>query len=86
MSGMSESAESTSGAANPNKAHIAWFCDWIRQGAERTAEMLTPPESASRHFREARIEFLRGVRDLIDRRIDRLSRNDSNKGTRVVVE
>ncbi|HEX4168160.1 MAG TPA: hypothetical protein VHZ55_22055 [Bryobacteraceae bacterium] len=82
---MEATAGSESASGNANKAHVDWFCDWIREGAERTAEMFTPPESAGRHFREARIEFLRGIRDLIDHRIDRLSRA-GNKGTRVVVE
>jgi hypothetical protein len=69
-----------------NKAHIDRFCDWIRQGAERASEVFTPPASAGNHFRQARLEFLRGMRDLIDHKIDRLSRNESAKGTRVVVE
>ncbi len=69
-----------------NKAHVDWFCDWVRQGAEHAADFLTPPESAGKHFRESRIEFLRGIRDLIDHRIDRLSRTGGKKGTRVVVE
>ncbi len=70
---MSEAHQPGTGS-QANKAHIDWFCDWIREGAERTAEMFTPPPSAGRHFREAHLEFLRGVRDLIDHRIDRLSR------------
>ncbi len=73
-------------ASDTGKANRDWFCDWVRQGAERASAMMSPPESAGKHFREARIEFLRGVRELIDHRIDRLSRTGSNKGTRVVVE
>jgi hypothetical protein len=75
---MSEAQQPGSGS-QANKAHIDWFCDWVREGAERTAEMFTLPPSASKHFREARLEFLRGVRELIDRRIDRLSRTQSAK-------
>jgi hypothetical protein len=37
------------------------------------------------HFRNSRIEFLKGVRSLIDERISHLSR-DEVKGTRVTVE
>lgn len=37
------------------------------------------------HFRNSRIEFLKGIRSLIDDRIDRLSK-DEPKGTHVVVE
>ncbi len=62
------------------------LCGTIRRGLEEAAEMLFPPESASNHFREARIEFLRGIRDIVDHRIDRISRTKSTSGTRIVVE
>ena len=61
------------------------FCDWVRAGMHRVADSVTPPEAASGHFREARIEMLRGVRALIDHRIDRLSRR-KDRGATVVVE
>ncbi len=73
------------GSASASRAHIDSFCDWVREGAERASDILKPPEAAGKHFREARIEFWRGIRELIDHRIDRLSRT-GNKGTRVVVE
>ncbi len=38
------------------------------------------------HFRTSRVEFLKGVRSLIDDRIEHLSRNEGGKGTRVTVE
>jgi hypothetical protein len=37
------------------------------------------------HFRQARIEFLKGIRELVDHRIQKLSRTDV-KGTKVTVE
>ncbi len=37
------------------------------------------------HFRAARVEFLKGMRSLIDDRIERLQRHEE-KGTRVTVE
>ncbi len=37
------------------------------------------------HFRNSRIEFLKGIRSLLDDRIEHLSRHES-KGTRVTVE
>jgi hypothetical protein len=37
------------------------------------------------HFRNSRIEFLKGIRSLIDDRIAQLSRDEA-KGTRVTVE
>jgi hypothetical protein len=43
------------------------------------------PEASRGHFKNARIEFLRGVRGLIDDRIERLSKEE-RKGAHVVVE
>lgn len=43
-------------------------------------------DATGNHFRNSRIEFLKGIRSLIDDRIDRLSRHEEAKGTRVVVE
>lgn len=62
------------------------LCGAIRRGLEEAAEMLAPPETACNHFREARIEFLRGIRDVIDHRIERISRTKPATGTRIVVE
>ncbi len=44
------------------------------------------PESAMRHFRNARIELLKGFRELIDQRIQELSSFEEKKGTKVAVE
>lgn len=38
------------------------------------------------HFRNSRIEFLKGLRSLIDDRIEKLSRRAEPKGTTVPVE
>jgi hypothetical protein len=43
------------------------------------------PQDTSEHFRNARIEFLKGVRTLIDHQIVRLS-HEQAKGTHVTVE
>ncbi|HZT37041.1 MAG TPA: hypothetical protein VFA28_04030 [Bryobacteraceae bacterium] len=43
-----------------------------------------PPE-VRQHFRNARIEVLKGVREMIDQRIDRLSRTGQH-GTNIAVE
>ena len=42
-------------------------------------------DATNDHFRKSRVEFLKGVRSLIDDRIGRLEK-DEVKGTRVVVE
>jgi len=42
-------------------------------------------DATNDHFRNSRVEFLKGVRSLIDDRIAHLSKNES-KGTHVTVE
>lgn len=51
-------------------------------------QMMLPPEAASEHFRNAGIEFLKGFRELIDQRIDSLSRKPATeaRGTKLDVE
>ena len=43
-------------------------------------------EATRDHFRNSRIEFLKGIRSLIDDRIAHLSRTEEAKGTHVPVE
>ena len=51
----------------------------------RFARSFGPPESVQQHFRQARIEVLKGIREMIDLKIERLSRTD-RRGTKVTVE
>jgi hypothetical protein len=43
------------------------------------------PEPTHEHFRNARVEVLKGIRSLLDARIERLSQQPP-KGTKVTVE
>ena len=43
------------------------------------------PAGTREHFRNARIEVLKGMRSMLDARIDHLSQHDA-KGTKVTVE
>jgi hypothetical protein len=43
------------------------------------------PENTRAHFHNARIEVLKGMRSLLDARIERLSQHEK-KGTKVTVE
>ncbi len=61
------------------------LCGNIRKAFQEAADAFLPPESAAKHFRQARVEVWRGIRELVDLRIEHLSR-DQSKGTRVVVE
>jgi hypothetical protein len=69
----------------PTAAPIDAVCDSIREGLHQIADFFTPPQSAIEHFRESRIEMLRGFRDILDHRIERLSRRRT-QGTRVTVD
>ncbi|MBV9267893.1 MAG: hypothetical protein JO061_17120 [Acidobacteriaceae bacterium] len=80
---MSETAQGTQGSAG--NAHIDSICDFVRETLESMSDVITPPEQACQHFRESRLEFLRGVRAIVDHRIDRLSRKNQS-GERVNVE
>lgn len=45
-----------------------------------------PPEGAKHHFDQARVEFLKGIRAMIDARIESLTPKTEPKGTKVTVE
>ena len=57
-----------------------FFCGVARPFLERMWS-----EATRDHFRASRVEFLKGVRSLIDQRIEHLS-HDQPKGTHVTVE
>jgi hypothetical protein len=46
---------------------------------------LEPPNDVSEHFRNARVEMLKGVRQMIDNRIERLERKEA-RGQKINVE
>jgi len=46
---------------------------------------LGPPEGARQHFDQARVEFLKGLRAVIDARIEQISRQPE-RGEKVPVE
>jgi hypothetical protein len=41
---------------------------------------------ATEHFKNSRIEFLKGLRSLLDSRIEKLQRNEQRSGTSVPVD
>lgn len=61
------------------------LCGSIGKAFRMAADAFGPPEAARQHFRDARKEVLLGIRDIIDARIEHLSRQ-SKKGARIVVE
>jgi len=46
---------------------------------------LGPPEEARRHFQTARVEFLKGLRALLDARIEQVSKSKA-RGEKIDVE
>ncbi len=59
----------------------------IADGVKQAVREMGPSEPVRKHFRNARVEVLKGIRAIIDSRIDHLSRDpQSTKGTVVVVE
>lgn len=47
---------------------------------------LLPPEAANEHFRNARVEFLKGLREVIDQRIKEHSAPHQSHGTKLSVD
>ena len=44
------------------------------------------PPNAGEHFRQARIEILKGIRSLLDNRIEALAQKTHKSGTHITVE
>lgn len=62
-------------------------CICMGAGPQLTAMAKTlGPHAALEHFRNSRIEFLKGLRSLLDARIDKLSHHEATKGASVPVE
>jgi hypothetical protein len=59
--------------------------DQIRSEIRNLFHGLEPSEEVVQHFRNSRIEFLKGIRQIIDNRIERVSRA-GDRGTKVTVE
>jgi hypothetical protein len=57
------------------------------KGFEKVAQSFAPPSAACDHFRNSRVEFLKGMRVMIDHQIENLSKGAQPRGgTRVTVE
>lgn len=49
------------------------ICDRIIDAFKEAANAFIPPETARKHFRESRVQFWLGIRELVDKRISHLS-------------
>jgi hypothetical protein len=70
----------------PGLAAAAESCARIAAEIGNLLRTLAPCDGASEHFNAARIEFLQGVRALIDARIRQLSARQTKKGVSVDIE
>jgi hypothetical protein len=61
-----------------------FFCDIAAPQIEAFLDHVWP-QNTREHFRNARIEMLKGMRSMLDARIDHLSKH-AQKGTKVAVE
>ncbi len=77
------SEKETTTASGPAEPRVNCLC--MGAGPKLTTMLQCGSESAREHFRNARVEFLKAVRTLIDERIDCLTREE-RKGTTVPVE
>ena len=74
--------EETNASATGSHAHAegCFFCTTAMPMLEHMVS-----EATRDHFRNSRVEFLKGLRSLLDERISHLSKEQS-KGTHVTVE
>jgi hypothetical protein len=70
--------------AQAHTGSTCFFCEATDAMKKFMGEM-GPSEEAKGHFRQSRVELLKGIRRIIDDRIERVSQKGS-KGTHVVVE
>jgi hypothetical protein len=61
-----------------------FFCDIAAPQIEALMDHVWPKDTRE-HFRNARVEILKGMRSMLDARIDHLSKHAA-KGTKVTVE
>ena len=76
--------DESQGSAHQHARGGCFFCDIAAPQIEAMMDHVWP-QNTREHFRNARIEVLKGMRSMLDARIDHLSKNAS-KGTRVTVE
>jgi hypothetical protein len=67
-----------------NAGSTCFFCE-ATDAMKKFMNEMGPSEEAKGHFRTSRVELLKGIRRIIDDRIERVSQKGS-KGTHVVVE
>jgi len=72
--------------ATVEAAHSQANCLCMGMGPKLTEMLQCRSEAAAGHLRNARIEFLKAVRTMLDERIEHLAGAQKKKGTTVTVE
>jgi hypothetical protein len=75
--------ETTGQAAGPTVIHERCLC---REVVDQVRELIGVPPQVREHFNNSRIEFLKGIRAIIDSRIEHLSQAGHRQGTKIAVE
>lgn len=78
-----ENTESAGAESTPPKQYPV--IDSICEEVKHFLRSLEPSPEVTGHFRNARIEVLKGMRQMIDNRIEHLSKS-SQRGRKIVVE
>jgi hypothetical protein len=76
--------EDQQGGAHQHQHGGCFFCDVAAPQISALMDHVWP-KNTREHFRNARIEMLKGMRSMLDARIDHLSKN-APRGTKVTVE
>ena len=80
------SDESTNAEATAQSTEANCLCAGFGPTLSKLAQAMAPPGAASEHFRQARIEMLKGIREVLNHRIETLSKRPETQGTKVTVE
>jgi hypothetical protein len=75
----------SSGAGNTQQKEYP-VIDGLCHEFKQLLRSLEPSPKVTEHFRNARIEVLKGMRQVIDNRIEHLSRSSAQPGRKIVVE
>lgn len=70
---------------SPKQQSGPCLCQGAGPALSELLRRIGPPERARRHFDAARVEFLKGLRALIDARIEQVSKAHA-KGEKIEVE
>jgi hypothetical protein len=69
----------------PKRSSSPCLCQGLGPALSEYLRQLGPPEEARQHFETARLEVLKGLRALLDARIERFSK-PRGKGEKILVE